>query len=568
MKYSKQKCEFLRHQAKEKFDNVRVTWCDLLRWALPHRATWILSQTPGERNNQHIVDGTHKLALRSFVAGFLEGNSSASRPWYRVGTRNIERGESDEAKAWLQHFTQRTLSYLSFSNFYHAAGNFYYDYGVVNTGAHYFEILDNGFFVHTLIPGSYYVLNNSYGEASILVREFSLNVKSVVETYGTYDENGKADWSNISDNVQKMYREGNYSQMVDIVHVIKENPNFDRMNPDQLGNRKWLELTYELGGGSGHYFAEGQEFGDSISGPDDDKFLKVFSGKRKPFVVGKSTNTCEYGEKGPTIDSLGIIKSLNKKAISKDQALEQILKPSLQGPASLRKSYVSHAPNTFVPLDSRAIAGKQKLEPIFQINPAIGALVQDVSDLRQQIDKFYFADFLLYLSKNPKTRTATETDAILEEQQRVVGPNLQSLNDTYNVPVLEWVMDYVMFEDPYLQPVPESLEGQSLSPDFISIFAQAQKAADLPAIDRYAAMIANVGQFDSKILQKINTDKLADLYEDRLYLPSGLNNPQSKVEAMRDQARQQAERQQALEQTLPAVAKAAKDASAAQQLQQ
>lgn len=564
---SKQHCEFIRHQAKRKFDKIRGTWCDLLRWGLPHKAAWLLSQTPGERKNQHIVDPTHVLALRSFVAGFLEGNTSASRPWYRIGTRDMDRGDSDANRKWLQHYTNRTLSFLNTSNYYHAAGNFYYDYGVVNTGAHYFEILDTGsFHVHTLIPGSYFVLNDAYGEASILIREFSLNVKALVDTYATKDKNGKADWSNISPNVKKMYQDGNYSQMIDIVHVIMENPDYDFRNPDDPQNRKWLELTYELGGGSGHYFAEGQEYGSNpLSLRDDKTFLKRFTGRRKPFVVGKSTNEFEYGEKGPTIEALGLIKSLNKKAIGKDRALEQILSPTLQGPASLRKSYITNNPNTYIPIDARSASQKQKVEPVFQINPAIGALIQDVSDMRQMVDKLYYADFLLYLSKNPKTRTARETDAIVEEQQRIIGPNLQSLNFTYNVPVLEWVMDYVLYEDPHLEPPPEELEGQSLKPEIVSVFAQAQKAFDLPSIDRYIAMIGNVAQINPSVLDKANLDKLCDLYEDRLYLPSGLNNPQSKVDAMREQAQMEAQRQRMLEQTLPAVAGAAKDASAVQQ---
>jgi len=564
MEYSKQTCEFLRYQAKQGFDNFRTTWCDTLRWALPHRSTWILSQTEGQRKNQHIVDPTHVLALRSFVAGFLEGNTSSSRPWYRVGTKDSERNDNDENKAWLQHYTERTLKNLGSSNFYHQAGNFYYDYGVVNTGAHYMEELDKGFHVHTLMPGSYYVLNDSYGEADILVREFSLNVKSLVESYGK-KHGDKGPWSNISHGVRKMYEDGNYAQMVDIVHVVKRNPYFDPKTNVIHKNRPWVSLSYEIGSGGsrGHHWQDGQEFGYSGSMRDDDVFLEVHQTKRKPFIVGKSTNEAAYGEKGPTLDALGLIKSLNKKAISKDQAIEQILKPALQGPASLRKSYISHAPNTFVPIDSRSAGLKQKLEPIFQVNPAIGTLIQDVGDLRGMVDKLYFADYLLYLSKNPKTRTARETDAIVEEQQRIIGPNLQSLNETYNVPVLEWVMDYTLYEDEHLRPPPEGLQGQALKPEFVSIFAQAQKAADLPAIDRYVQMISSVGQIDPSILQKINTDKLADLYEDRLYLPAGLNNPQDKVEAERQQAQQAAQRQQQLQETVPAMAKAAKDMASA-----
>ena len=561
---TKQYCEFLRHQAKRRFDKVRHTWCDLLRWGLPHKSSWILSQTQGERKNQHIVDPTHILAQRSYVAGFLEGNTSASRPWYRAGVKDGDVMEDFEAKEWLQHFTQRTLTNLGTSNFYHSAGNFYYDYSTVNTGAHYIETLKNGFHFHTLIPGSYFVLDNAYGEAEILIREFALNVKSIVDKYGKFNSSGLRDWSNISKHVRKSYEDGDYSRMMDLVHLVLPNPDFEVDRPERPDNRKWLELTYELGTAGAHGSSEAQEF---VQSPDigKDIFLKRYTGKRKPFIVGKSTDDFEYGEKGPTLDALGLIKSLNKKALSKDQALEQMLSPTLQGPASLRKSYISTAANTFIPIDGRSASRNQKLESVFQISPAIGAVIQDVGDLRQIVDKIYYADFLLFLSKNPKTRTATEANAIVEEQQRIIGPNLQSLNRTYNVPVVEWVMDWTLFEDPYLKPVPKILEGKTLRPEFVSVFAQAQKAADLPAIDRYLGMIANVAQIDPKILDKANLDKLADLYEDRLYLPSGLNNPQDKVDAQREQSMREAKRQQALEQTIPAVAKAAKDASQIQQ---
>ena len=564
MKTTKQECEYIRYQAKRKFDKFRGTWCDLLRWALPYRATWILSQTPGERKNQHIVDPTHTLALRSAVAGFLEGNTSTTRPWYRIATRDSERNENAENKAWLQHFTDRTLSYLASSNFYEAVGEFYYDYHVVNTGAQYFEELpEGGFHVHTFVPGSYFVINDSRGVANILVREFALNVKSIVDTYAK-DQLGKIDWTNVSSNVKKMYEDKNYSTMVDLVHLMKENPEFDPANPNQPFKKKWLEITYEAGAGTGHASNESQPF---IEDGENIKFLKRHTRSRKPFVVGKSTKTSEYGEKGATLDALGLIKSLNKKAISKDQALEQIVHPALQGPATLRKSYISSAPNTFVPLDARSMSAGQKLESINNINPAIGALIQDVGEMRQMVDKIYYADFLLYLTNNPKTRTATETNAIVGEQQRIIGPSLQSLNFTYNVPVIEFVMEYVLEEDPFLREPPEGLRGQSLKPQFVSIFAQAQKAADLPAVDRYIAMMGQVAQMDPSVLDKVNLDELADIYEDRLYLPAGLNRPQTEVDEGRAQAQRQAQEQQRMTETIPAMAKAAKDASAAQSLQ-
>ncbi len=561
---NRNRLEFLRNQAKQKFQKVRSTWLECGKWALPHRIKWMLSSVEGERNNMHIVDATHVLALRSYVAGFLEGNTSATRPWFRIGTPNVDINEAPANRDWLDKFTRRTLQVLGQSNFYHAAGSFYYDYGVFNTGSHYIEEMKNGgIHFHTLVPGGYFVINNAYNAAVVMVREFQLNVKAVVDMYGKKDRHGKVDWSNISSHVRKMYEDANYTQMIDVVHTIEENPDFDP-SLQQVGfNKPWISYTYEIGSSRGQYYQDGSGIAAASPDPRDRNiYLNIVASKRKPFIVGKSdSSNFEYGEKGPTLDALGLIKSLNKKAISKDMAIEQMLRPPLQGPATLKKSYITSAPNSYIPLDA-ASAAQKGLRPIYELNgQGISPLLQDQSDLRNMVEKIYYADYLLFLSRNPKTRTATETNAIVQEQQTVIGPNLQGLNWTYNIPVVEYVMDFVLFEDPIMQqyPPPPGLVGKFLRPEFISVFAQAQRAADLPTIERFVQMVEQVGQLQPKLWDKINLDRLADLYEDRLFLPAGLNNPQAKVDAMREQAQAQAQRQQMLEQTLPAMAGAAKD---------
>ena len=138
---------------------------------------------------------------------------------------------------------------------------------------------------------------------------------------------------------------------------------------------------------------------------------------------------------------------------------------------------------------------------------------------------------------------------------------LQSLNLSYNVPLVEYVADYVLHDDPIMKqwPVPKALQGQYLRPEFISIFAQAQRAADLPSIQQYLGFVEQVGQMQPAVFDKVNLDKIADIYEDRLFLPEGINRPQSQVDALRQKAQAAQQRQQMLEQTLPAMAGAAKD---------
>ncbi|MFM6930144.1 MAG: portal protein, partial [Bdellovibrio sp.] len=205
------------------------------------------------------------------------------------------------------------------------------------------------------------------------------------------------------------------------------------------------------------------------------------------------------------------------------------------------------------------------LKPIHQINPAIATLNADVQDLRNMVERLFYSDYLLYLSRNPKTRTATETNAVIQEQQLIIGPNLQSLNWTHNNPVLEFIMDWTLHEDPFLEPAPQEIQGEFLRTDYISVFAQAQKAADLPNIDRFVDRMMNLGSIDPSVFQKVNLDRLADLYEDRLYLPAGLNNPQKEVDAKREQMQQQQQRQQMMNETIPALAGAARDAGLVKQ---
>lgn len=562
----KSQLEYIRSQAKSKFDStIRSTWIECGKWASPNRIKWLMAQTEGERNNQLIVDPTHILALRSYVAGFLEGNTSASRPWYRIQHQNDAINAVPENKKWLEHYTKRTLAVLAGSNFYDAAGQFYYDYGTFNTAAHFIDELETGLHFHTLTPGSYYCMNNSLGIAVVLVREFQLTVKAIVDGYGKKNKSGQVIWDNFSERVKKCYNDSNYTQKIDVVSIVQANEEFDPSKPHALLNKPWITHTYELGGSvNGGYDSEGNGPAITNDPKENKKYLRVSAAKRKPFIVGRSasSNNYEYGENGPTLMALGCIKSLNKKAISKDIAMDKMLSPALQGPANLKKSYITQGSNQFVPLDATSM-NQGGLKAINQINPAVATINADVSDLRSQVDKLYYADYLLYLSRNPKTRTATETNAVINEQQLIIGPNLQSLNWTYNLPVVEFVMLYVLEEDPYLDPPPKDLEGEWLRTTFISVFAQAQKAADLPSINQYVERMMGIAQLNPAVWDKVNLDKLADLYEDRLFLPEGLNNPQNKVDAIREARQQQMQQQQMMEH-IPKLAGAAADIKAAQ----
>lgn len=564
MNYSKSECEQLRTTLSNEFSSFRSDWIDKLLWVDPSRAKYMLGRQGGKRENHHIVDMTHLLAHRSMVSGFLEGNTSSTRSWFRFAHPDKNINKKENVKVWMQNLNDRCLSVASSSNLYDALASGYSDWGIVDTSCLYIDELPTGPHFTILGPGTYYLMNDNTGVANVLVREFDLTVKVLVEAYGKR-VNGERDWSNFSTRVKNMYTDGNYTQLIRVCEKVGPNEFFNKDEYEAGSNRKWCSVTYECGADEG----VGYNYGATDMDMKNDVFLRIQHRTRKPFIAfrNKSSNNFAYGETGPTTMALGCIKSLNKKAISKDTAIDLMLRPPMQGPASLKKSYLNTNPNSYTAMDAHALA-QGGAKQLFQMNPAISVLNEDTADLRNMVRKVYYEDLLLFLSQNPKTRTAEEVRAVMSEQQLVIGPALQALNHTLNNPLVEYLADYVMFEDPYVGPPPEELSGTSLKIVYISVFAQAQRSADLPSIDRYMAAMTNLAQVNPAVWDKVDVDVFADLYEDRLYLPAGLNRSKENAEARRQKNQAEAQRQQQMTEMLPAAARAQKDTAQAQQIQQ
>ena len=557
--YTRQDFEYLRIMTLNEWMKIQPDWLELLRWTIPERAKWIETRCREHRNKYTIIDGTHTLAHRSFVAGFLEGNTSANRLWYRYGHPDPDVNNYEPNRKWLDRATQRAMSYLGMSNFYHEASQFYYDFGAVNTGAHIIQKAPRGLHFTTLVPGSYRVVNNALGEAEILIYEFSMTSKALVGQYGHRLKDGNYNYDNFSNTVKRLYEMGNYVEPIEMVTFVVRNKRYDPNKPLGGNNREWVSVTYEIGLAGAMLYTNPITLDfPSMNVNSNYTYTDVSFYRRRPFIIGKShsSNNWAYGEKGPTSDAIGLIRSLNKKGISKDVAIEKMLEPTFQGPAHLRKAYLTSQARKYIPLDATAMA-QGGVKTIYEFNPAIAPLMNDVEDMRQQVNKFYYADLLQYLSMNPKTRTATETQAIVNEQQNVLGPYLQSLNWSYNMPIAEWLLDFVIHEDPYLGPPPKSLEGEWINTEFVSVFAQVQKAADLPMINQYVDRWTQLAQLQPQAWQNLDLDVLNKIYSDRYYLPAGLAASQTKVDAMRKQAQMQAQRQQMIE-SMPQIGQGAK----------
>lgn len=552
------RCEIIRSEADIHYNHVANTFKECTYWTIPHRLPHLTGEQHGKRNNNHIVDPTHILALRSGVAGFLEGNTSSTRAWFVYKHQDAAMDNISSVRQWFDTFNRRCLYNSQNSNLYHALGEFYYEYLINNTAVLFREKLNNKMFFTSLPVGSYRLLQGLDGRADTLIYIRKMSVKNVVDNYGTYDENGQPVWDNFSSLVKEAYCASAYSEEVDVITVIERNPQYNAKQIELGKNRAYISMTYEAPSSGTSVSKWRNNYNWESEVYNNNKFLKIGYFKTKPFLAAKtSSGAFPYGERGPTLDALGVIKSLNKNRINKDKALQQAVDPTFMGPANFRKSYLTTNPMGYIPLSNDDL-NKGGLKPLMQKQPDLSALVQDIQDERSLVSKLYYQDFLLYLSQNQKTRTAEEVRAVESEKQLVVGPNFQSLEWTGNKPLANMIAEFTLYDDPFMPSAPKELAGQTIEPTFISLFAQSQRSADLPNIQTFLNMIVGMAPINQQILMKLDTDVLADIYSDRLFLPYGLVRSKENVDAMKEKMQADASRQQQL-QELQAKAGAAKD---------
>ena len=91
-----------------------------------------------------------------------------------------------------------------------------------------------------------------------------------------------------------------------------------------------------------------------------------------------------------------------------------------------------------------------------------------------------------------------------------------------------------MMEDGLIPPPPPDLSGMELGVEFISILAQAQRAAGLNSIDRWVGSMMTVGQAIPEVIDKIHGDNLANVSADRLGVDPNIVVSDEDVAILRD----------------------------------
>ncbi len=531
---------------------LRAPWDEAYRQVGQYLLPWRVKFSPLDKKralNDSILDPTGTYAVRTCAAGMSAGICSPARSWFRLTTPQPFLATKPGVKQYL-FAVQGILEWiLQRSGFYG-----------VTSGATFYDLVGFGTFgmfveedpkliarFKALPVGQYWLATNENGEVDTIYREFSLTVGQLVGEFGL---------DKVSATVKDQFKRSQFDVSHLVLHVVEP-------------NRKDEETGFE-GVEAGRLDWKGMPFRSiwmesSTKSDQGDGFLRLKGYHSFPAVTPRWARTQPedvYGT-GPGIEALPDVKQLQTMVRRKLQLVEKVAIPPLKGPDSLIGGVPSQLPGAFTRVPAGATGG-DKLEPIYI--PEHGAIMQireDIKGLQWTIREGLFADLWRIITDDDRAQrsTAEEVRAKREERLLQLGPVVQAVETEYLSRVIDRVYE-LADRAGYLPPPPAELNGVSLKVEFLSIMAEAQKAQQIPALERSSAYILSLAQLDPTALDSVNADKFADRYVDIAGLPPDLMRTPEEREALRQgRAQQAAAAQQA--QALQVGAGAAKDLSGA-----
>lgn len=549
--------DYLWAQLENEFSSFRTHYRDLADNILPRRLRLDLSESGrGERKNSRIVDETATMASRTLAAGMMSGITSPARKWFILQAPDPDMKNFGPVKKWLHDVTERMNNVFLKSNLYKVFPIMYKDMGTF--GTHALSMEEDFEQVVRFYPypiGSYRIAVDSRLKVRTFVREFRLTVMQVVERFGmNKDENGRPDFSNMSRFVQEAYERGNMLATVDIRHVVRKNPNWDQ-SKEQIGKfKKYSSDYYEIGTGAASSTLANMERNHPFEG----RFLRESGFDYFPVlaprweVVGEDA----YGTDCPGMTALGGIKEAHLLRKRRSQAIEYVIRPPMKGSTSLKQASASILPGDITYVDD--VDSQKGFSPIYQINPDIAAISNEIQEVRQSISRAYYEDLFLMLAQSDRREiTAREIDERKEEKLLALGPVLEQLNQDVLDPLVENTFQ-IMLNQGLIPPAPPELQGQDLKVEYISMMHQAQKLVGLAGHERFLQTLSTVQALEPTAMQKFDTDAYIDEYADILTLPPDIIRTEDEVEAMRAAAAQKQAQAEQLQQ-IAAGAGAAKD---------
>lgn len=524
--------ETLREQLDRRLTSLKAVrqdyedeWRDIARFAQPARSRFLTSSkdkgTIRRQRNSRLLDPHGIEAFRTLTNGMTSGLSSASRPWFTLRMSDAEADEMPDARAWLSEVERLMYAFLARTNFYGAVKAGYAELGLFGTEACVMvEDMRYGAVCHALTAGEYWIASNDGQVPDTLYRWCPMTVRQLVMAFG----------KSVSPSIMNSYDKGDYQRQVDTYHAIEPSTEHD---PMRFGSKPWRSVYWDPN--------------DSRSGSDG--ILRKSGFDEQPFwsprwdVIGGDT----YGV-SPGMEALPALRELQMQAKRRNEAIDAMVKPEKILPPNVR---LTGEPGRTV--TASGVDKDQIIVPYQMPYQAVAAIGEEMDKCRMQIDGLSYADLFNAITnmRGVQPRNVEEIASRNEEKLTQLGPVIERVSNEK----LEVAIDRtfgIMLRGGMLPPAPDSLKGQEIKVEFVSVLSQMQRMVGIGQIERTASFVGNLAGVFPSAVDKLDVDEMIDEYAYRAGAPAKMIRATADVEKDRA-ARAQQQQMAQMAATMPAM---------------
>lgn len=535
------KAKKLHAHLKEDRNSFEEYWKEVAKYVEPRRGYFEedIRQDLGKRKDKDMINNRILQAKRVAISGLYSGTVSSSRPWFKLETTDKKMMRVGAIRQWLFDCEEVIRRILFTSNFYPSAVTAIDELITFSTASMgHFD--DDETIAHFKTPtiGRYYCLVDSKGNVVKYVLEQDMSAEELEERFGRERLTAAAQQALANSTATKKFK---------IIQIVEKNKDYD---PDRLESeyKRYSSVIYQ----------QDQTL---------DLMLEEKGFDEMPFYVMRWEVVADesYGYGAPGMVALGDHKGLQEEEKEKAIAIKTMSRPLLKGPATLKNFKVPQQQG-IVAFDQFG-ANNTSLSPVYQTDPRIAELRQDMAAVETRINEAFFVDLFQSISslQGVQPRNELEISQRNQESLTVLGPVLERFERDFMSKVLSRVFRQA-FEAGELPEAPEELQDQVLDIRFISVLAQAQKSAEVSALERYIQFGQAVAQFKPGALDKVDEDAAMELYGQLTGVNPSIVPDEETVAEIRNQRAEAAAKQQEAEQNALQATANSQNAAALQQV--
>lgn len=534
----RERCEHRLDSMKKLREPYEPDFKEIARLALPSRSEWMSGTTLKRRANTSKQDTAGRIAGRTLVNGMSTGLSSNARPWFKFSSGDPDLDQFQPVKEWLFEQEADTYALFARTNYYDANKVAYAQLGHMGHAVNFMiEHPDYMMVSHAMEAMECWIAQDDGLRTNAVARRFPLTVEQMIAMFG---------WKQVGQKVRDAYNRGQVHTLVTVVNLIEWNKDRDG-DYWNYGNKPWRSIWWD----------------ETETSKEDDDLLRVSGFDSKPFSAPRweTTGAQVYSDTAPAWDALPDLRELELMGRRYGRGVDMLVKPPLNVPAGLSQTPVSVDPGSLNFINEL----QGKIEPTVRPDPNALPMIERGRDwITNRVNQLFYADLWMAITDMEGVQPRNEQELIYRNEEKLT--QLGPVVDRVNIEKLEVDIDraYMIRKNlGRVRPPPPELADRGITINFVSILAQAQKAAANTQIERCARFVGFVAGLDESggALLKFDAEEAIDQFAQNAGTTPKIIRSDEVVARMKEQlqARQQA-------QATVAAAPAARDAAQAAEL--